>query len=783
MDTRKDEQEKGITIKSTGVSLYYEPAFTVEKYGKKEGFLINLIDSPGHVDFSSEVTAALRVTDGALVVVDCVEGVCVQTGTVLRQAMGELIKPVLMINKIDRAIFELQLDGEAMYQKFVQSIDNVNSIISSYDTPEMGENIIDPTLGQVCFGSGRDQWGFSLTTFARIYAKKFNIKDIEAFAKKLWGDNYYDPETKKFTTEAFSESGKPLERTFVKFIMNPIIKLSKAIISKNKEETQKAMQALEIKLNKEDEELEGKDLLKTTLSTWIDGADAIIEMLITHLPSPQQAQKYRVNYLYEGPQDDPCAQAIRNCDPDGPLMVYISKMIPAKDKGRFYAFGRVFSGTATGGQTVRIMGPNYVPGKKDDLIIKNIQSVCIMMAGKAETVSEVPCGNTVALVGIDKYLLKTGTISTHDAAHNIRVMKYSVSPVVRIAVEPKNPAEIGKLVEGLSKLANSDSIVEVIHEETGQHVIGCAGELHAEICLHDLENDYAKIPLIRSDPVVTYKETISKPTQKTCLSKSANKHNRLFCTAIPVEEDLTTALEKGEFHTQGDTKKRNRKLVEEFGWDKEEANKLWVIGPDDLSTNMLVNLSKGVDLLNEIQGPIENSFKRFSTHGALCNEGVRRMRVNIEDAKVHSDPAHRGGGQIMEMARRVFNAAEISAEPRMVEPIFEATITAPFDAMGGVYQCLNKRRGQILEEENLQGTPMNVVKAYLPVSESFGFTEHLRSLTGGSAFPQCVFSHWSELSDDPFDKTTKVYDIVMNIRKRKGMKEEMPLFQDYHDTL
>ena len=175
-DTREDEKERGITIKSTGVSMYYK--YDIKQTGEeanKAEYLINLIDSPGHVDFSSEVTAALRVTDGALVVVDTVEGVSVQTETVMRQAMQEKIRPVLMVNKIDRSILELKLDGEAMYQSFLRVIDMANVVITTYQAEDMGDVQVDPSVGNVAFGSGKDQWAFTLTRFARIYSKKFGI--------------------------------------------------------------------------------------------------------------------------------------------------------------------------------------------------------------------------------------------------------------------------------------------------------------------------------------------------------------------------------------------------------------------------------------------------------------------------------------------------------------------------------------------------------------------------------------------------------------------------------
>ena len=233
-------------------------------------------------------------------------------------------------------------------------------------------------------------------------------------------------------------------------------------------------------------------------------------------------------------------------------MVFISKMVPTNDKGRFFAFGRVFSGVIATGQKVRIMGPNYTPGSKNDLNVKNIQRTVIMMGGKVEAVPDVPCGNTVALVGVDQYLMKQGTISDHEGAHNIRVMKYSVSPVVRVAVEPKAASDLPKLVEGLKRLSKSDPLVLCYTEESGEHIIAGCGELHVEICLKDLVEEYAKCEIKKSDPVVTFKETVSDTSDRQCLSKSPNKHNRIFCTAQPLGEDLTNAIDAEEVSSKED---------------------------------------------------------------------------------------------------------------------------------------------------------------------------------------------------------------------------------------
>merc|ERR1712025_1224518 len=272
------------------------------------------------------------------------------------------------------------------------------------------------------------------------------------------------------------------------------------------------------------------------------------------------AQRYRTDLLYEGPNDDAAALAMKNCDEKGPLMMYVSKMVPTSDKGRFYAFGRVFSGTVSTGLKARIMGPNYVPGGKSDLYLKTVQRTILMMGRYVEPIEDVPCGNICGLVGVDQYLVKTGTISTYEQAHNMKVMKFSVSPVVRVAVDCKNPADLPKLVEGLKRLAKSDPMVQCIIEESGEHIIAGAGELHLEICLKDLEEDHAGIPIKTGDPVVSYRETVSAQSTELCLSKSPNKHNRLYMRGVPMPDGLADDIENGKVTPRDDPKARKTYL-------------------------------------------------------------------------------------------------------------------------------------------------------------------------------------------------------------------------------
>jgi len=764
-----------------------EEDYTYIKQEKEEdrSFLINLIDSPGHVDFSSEVTAALRVTDGALVVVDCVSGVCVQTETVLRQAIAERIKPILFMNKMDRALLELQLEQEDLYQTFQRIIENVNVIIATYndETGPMGDIQVDPIVGTVGFGAGLHGWAFTLKEFAQIYASKFKI-ETPKLMKRLWGDNFYNAKTNKWSKEQGQEG---FVRGFCQFILDPIFKVFKAIMNFQKDEYNKLIEKLDIKLLAEDREKlveGGKPLMKAVMKAWLPAGDCLLNMIAIHLPSPVTAQKYRTEMLYEGPHDDEAFNAMKSCDPNGPLMMYISKMVPTSDKGRFYAFGRVFAGTVATGQKVRLMGPNYVPGKKEDLCCKAIQRTILMMGRYTEQIENVPCGNICGLVGVDQFLVKTGTISTLETAHNLRVMKFSVSPVVRVAVECKNPADLPKLVEGLKRLAKSDPMVQCIIEESGEHIVAGAGELHLEICLKDLEEDHACVPIKVSDPVVSYRETVIDESTVMCLSKSPNKHNRLFMKCVNMPDGLPDDIDKGtDVSARAEFKARGRYLSDKYEYDPTEARKIWCFGPEGTGPNMLIDCTKGVQYLNEIKDSVVAGFQWATKEGPLAEENVRGVRFNIYDVTLHADAIHRGGGQIIPTARRVLYASMLTAEPRFFEPVYLVEIQCPESAVGGIYGVLNRRRGVVIEETQIAGTPMFQVKAYLPVNESFGFTADLRSNTGGQAFPQCVFDHWQVLVGDPREPGTKTRQVIDDTRKRKGLKEGFPDVEQYLDKL
>jgi elongation factor 2 len=364
-------------------------------------------------------------------------------------------------------------------------------------------------------------------------------------------------------------------------------------------------------------------------------------------------------------------------------------------------------------------------------------------------------------------------------------MKYSVAPVVRVAVDVCNAADLPKLMEGLKRLAKSDPLVLCFTAPTGEHIVAGAGELHLEICIKDLREDFMKgAPIKLGQPVVSFCETVKVESEIMCVSKSPNKHNRVYLKAQPLGDAVTKAIETKEINWEQEMKVRARILADEYKWDVTEARKIWSFGlPPDGLPNMLVDVTKGIAYLLEVKDHCVTAFQQASVEGVLCNETMRGIRFDIHDVILHADAIHRGANQMMPTMKRVLYAAQIKSGPSLLEPMYVCEITVPQIATSGVYTTLNGRRGIVDAKEDRPGTPLCVIKAFLPVLESFGFTSLLRQNTGGQAFPQMIFSHWQLVNGDPFDENSQAHEICMNVRNRKGIRTDMPSFADYYDKI
>merc|ERR1711998_748632 len=200
---------------------------------------------------------------------DCVEGVCVQTETVLRQALQERVKPVVMINKMDRIILELQAELEDTYQNFVKILENANVIIATYNDDALGDCQVFPDMGTVAFGSGLQSWAFTLNHFATLYAAKFKT-DADKLIKKMWGNNFFDPKSGKWS----KKEGANTVRGFCKFVLEPIFKMFRLIMDGKTEKYTKLINMVGVNLTKDEQDLVGKPLVKTVMRKWLPASDA-----------------------------------------------------------------------------------------------------------------------------------------------------------------------------------------------------------------------------------------------------------------------------------------------------------------------------------------------------------------------------------------------------------------------------------------------------------------------------------------------------------------------------
>ncbi|CAF4454969.1 unnamed protein product, partial [Rotaria sp. Silwood2] len=636
---------------------------------------------------------------------------------------------------------------------------------------------IDPTKNAVIFGSILHGWAFTIKQFVDIYASKYGIEK-DKLMEQLWGDHFFSPMTKKWST--IQEKG--FVRGFCQFVLNPISQLFKAIMDSRKDEFKKLFEELNIELQDELSK-DGILLLKLVMKKWLPVDDILLTTMVIHLPSPLLAQKYRTELFYTGPHGDDVFLSIQSCDLNGPLMIYISKIIPTLNKSHYYAFGRIFSGIVKSNEHVRILGSNYQPGKRVDLYIKNIQQIVVIMGQSIQPIDNLSCGNICGLIGIHQYLVRTGTITTSEQAQSICMLKTNINPIVYVAVEPTNPADLPKLVEGMKRLVQVDPLVQCYTEPSGEHIIACVDELHLKNCLEDLERNYACIPIKVSDPVTSYLETVSKESDRICLAKSPNKHNRIYLKAQPMPNGLPEDIENGQITSNQEIKARARYLYDKYDYDIYEARKIWCFGPEKTGPNFLIDSTFGIQYLNEIKDYCVSAFQWATKEGVLVEENVRGVRFDIQDVVCISDAIHRGAGQIIPTMRRVLYGSMLTASPRLVEPIYLYEIQYPQMIADHIYSVLNRRQGYISEQRQIFGTSTYVAKAYLPVSESLGFTDDLCSNADSQVVARYVFHHWHILDEDPLDESTRIRQVVKNIRRRKGLKEDIPSTNDYLDKL
>ena len=803
-----------------------QPAAIAEPEQEPQEFILNLIDSQGYADFSTDKPSALRISDGALVVVNCIEGMAFATETALRQALGERIKPVMAINGLDQGFLMLQMDWESFYNNLVKHIDRVNSVVDTYHDDTMGDNQVHPSLGSVAFTAGAHQWGFTLPQFARFYSRKFKISE-EKMCDRLWGDYYFVPVDKQW-----KRSGLPQFRAFNLFILDPIGKIFSACMNDQMEKLNKMLVALGFRLKKGDLELGGgKELLKRCMRTWLPMDKALLDMLTKHLPSPVQAQKYRADILYAGPADelDECYRGIRECSPTAPLMLYVSKMAKAAEKGRYIAFGRVFAGAASADSPIRIMGPNYLPGRKEDLFAHKRILGMIFFAGKRqEPVDCVIAGNIVGLTGIDHFLTTAGTLTSSQEAWPICELTRSTSPVVRCAVQPLDPMHLPKVMDALRELKLADSLVHVVVEENGKINVCGPHQHHLEAAVDELRNSilsHRECPLQVSDLVVSYTETVSQAMTEACISISPNSANRIFFKATPLTEYVSKQIEAGEITFREsvagddeisdiddtdfaaitsfapDSPLKAKKSVADGMLDRQQrisqmslakrvevetGRRVWAFGPGTRGPNILLDATRGNSgALHEVKDSICASFAWVTKEGVLCEENMRGVGMKVIDVALHKDSFQRGTGQILPTARRVMYAAQMLSAPRLMEPVYLVDIVCSEEALDDVEHCLDQRRGEVFEEIPREGTVLRYLKAYLPVAMSFDFHDALRLQAHGQAFAHFVFDHWKLVDGDPLAPgPNELLDkIITPLRISKGLPPAIPTVKRYMDGM
>ncbi|KAI0221240.1 hypothetical protein LSAT2_027391 [Lamellibrachia satsuma] len=790
-DTLFTEQERGVSIRSMPITLITQDI-------RNKSYLLNIFDTPGHVNFSDEATAAFRLCDGAVIFVDAAEGVLLNTERLLKHALQERISITLCINKIDRLVLELKLPPADAYFKIRQILEEVNALISVY-SEDQEDNMVSPVLGNVLFASSYYRFSFTLQSFAKLYADTFGGIDENELAKRLWGDIYFNSRTRRFTKKP-PTSGAP--RSFVEFVLEPFYKIFSQIVGDVDECLPRVCAELGVHLTKEERHLNMRPLLRLICQRFFGEFTGFTTMCVQFMKSPLANARTKVEHIYTGPVDTELAEAMFECDPDGPLMVHTTKLYPTEDATSFHVFGRVISGTLHANQEIRILGENFSLQDEEDSRHGQVGRLWITEARYKIEVNRVPAGNWVLIEGIDQPIVKTATLteaSGNDEAHIFRPLKFNTSSVMKIAVEPVNPSELPKMLDGLRKINKSYPLVTTKVEESGEHIVRGTGELYLDCVMHDLRKMYSDIDIKVADPVVAFCETVVETSSLKCFAETPNKKNKITMIAEPLEKGLAEDIENEVVQITWPRKRLGEFFQTKYDWDLLAARSIWAFGPDSTGPNILVDdtLPSEVDksLLSSVKDSIVQGFQWGTREGPLCDEPIRNVKFKILDAVIAQQPIHRGGGQVIPTARRVAYSAFLMATPRLMEPYFFVEVQAPADCVSAVYTVLARRRGHVTQDAPVPGSPLYTIKAFIPAIDSFGFETDLRTHTQGQAFCMSVFHHWQIVPGDPLDKSIHIRplepqpathlarEFMIKSRRRKGLSEDVSINKFFDDPM
>ena len=780
-DTHYLERERGVSIKSAPISL-------VSQGTRGKSHLLNVVDTPGHVNFVDEVACGMRLVDGVVLVVDVVEGVQIGAEQVIKHAVLEDLPMVLVINKMDRLILELKLPPTDAYFKLKHLVEEVNTVIEN-TMPGQGEKRrLSPEKGNVAFACSSMDWVFTLPSFAKMYADTFNKIDISEFARRLWGDIIFNPRSRKFTRKAIEDGAK---RSFVHFVLEPIYKLYSHTISESPEDLAETLATLNISLKPSQLKSDAMVLLRLVCAQFFGPASPFVDMVVSHIPSPMDGAQRQIEKYYTGPSDSDIAQSMSTCNPDGPLVVEVTKLYTSADAKSFNAFGRILSGTATPSQPVRVLGEGFSLDDEEDSVSTTITAVSLACSRYNIPVTGCPAGNLVLLSGIDNSIVKTATIVSPEAEepYIFRPIRHFTESVFKVAVEPVNPSELPKMLDGLRRINKSYPLISTKVEESGEHIVLGTGELYMDCVLHDLRTLYAEMDIKISDPVTRFCETVTETSAIMCYALTPNKKNKLTMISEPLDDGIAEDIEAGVVRIRQPIRQIAKFFEDKHEWDKLAARSIWAFGPEEMGPNILCDdtLPSTTDkkTLKSVQESIKQGFSWGTREGPLCEEPIRNAKFRVTGAELATEPIYRGGGQIIPTARRAVYSSFLMSGPRLMEPLYSVHMTGPTESISSLYNALMKRRGHVISDGPVAGTPLYAAKALIPVIDSFGFETDLKIDTKGLANVQMVFDRWEVVPGDPLDKNIKTRplemagpqqsarDFVLKTRRRKGLSEDV----------